>query len=91
LAQRRQPDGAVQAEEWVHVAGTYDSETGEIVFYVNGEQVAHSVQRPGRIHPGGDTIAIGLRDGVAYLSGAVADIRIYDRALSEKVITVLAR
>ncbi|TVS17603.1 MAG: hypothetical protein EA424_12275 [Planctomycetaceae bacterium] len=77
----RTPSGAVEADRWVHVAGTYDGETGEIAFFLNGEQVAHNIQRPGRIHPGGDTIAIGLRDGVAYLSGAVADIRIYDRAL----------
>lgn len=82
----RTPNGAVQAHQWVHVAGTYDGETGEIAFFLNGERVAHNTQRPGRIRPGGDTIAIGVRDGMSYLSGAVADIRIYNRSLGQDAL-----
>ena len=84
------PRGRIQPGRWVHLAGTYDGEIGETAFYLDGEQVARNSQRPGRIRSGGRSIVIGLRDGVAYLHGAVADVRIYDRALDAGVIARLA-
>ncbi len=84
------PQGQIPAEQWVHVAGTYDSETGETVFYLNGEPTTRSNHRPGRIQPSGEELVVGLRDGVAHLHGAVADVRVYDRVLGEAVIARLA-
>ena len=84
------PAGRIEAGQWIHVAGTYDNETGESVLYLNSEPVARRTQRPGRIRAGGESIVIGLRDGVAYLGGAVDDVRVYSRSLGAKVIAGLA-
>ncbi|MBT7166738.1 MAG: hypothetical protein HN904_28400, partial [Victivallales bacterium] len=63
----------------------------ESVMYINGKQVAKNTSRPGRIRPVSCSIALGVRDGLAYLSGALDEIRIYDRALGPKAIAPLAK
>ena len=82
---------SIQADQWVHIAGTYDGEVGESVMYINGKQVAKNTSRPGRIRPVSCSIAVGVRDGLAYLSGALDEIRIYNRALGPKAIAPLAK
>jgi len=81
----------IQANEWVHVAASYDGEVGESVIYLNGKQVGKSATRPGRIRAVSGSIAMGVRDGLAYLSGALDEVRIYDRALGPKAIAPLAK
>jgi len=76
----------IQPGEWVHVAGTFDSEVAELVLYLNGKQVERVTAPPCRIGPSGGQLAIGVRDGGAFLNGAVDDVRLYDRALAPAVI-----
>lgn len=75
---------------WMHVAGTFDGETGESIMYLNGEEVGRSGGMPCRIGSAGSQIAIGVRDGGAYLNGAVDDVRMYNRTLGPDVIAALA-
>lgn len=80
----------IQPGQWTHVAGTFDAETGETVFYLNGREAARSSGRPDRIPPVSAAIAVGVRDGSAFLNGELDDIRIYDRALGPAAIAPLA-
>lgn len=72
----------IQPGQWVEVVGTFDGEAGELAIYLNGKEVRKTTGQPGRIPPVSAAIAVGVRDGGAYLTGAVDDIRIYDRALT---------
>jgi outer membrane protein assembly factor BamB len=75
---------------WHHVAGTYDAETGECEIYVDGKRVGSAAGQPGRIPPVSGAIAIGVRDGSSFLTGALDDVRIYQRALGPQAIAPLA-
>ena len=81
----------IQPGAWLHVAGSYDGEAGELAVYLNGKRVGKSDGIPGRIGRVSAIIAIGSRDGSAYLNGDIDDVRIYDRALGPTVITTLAK
>ena len=80
----------VKPGEWVHVAGTFDGEAGEARIYLNGTCVGKSSGTAGRIPDVSGAVYIGVRDGGAFLNGALDDVRIYDRALSAKVVEGLA-
>ena len=80
----------VKAGEWIHVAGTFDGEVGELVLYLNGKEIARSNGRACAVGPSGSSIAIGVRDGGAFLNGALDDVRLYKRALGPKVIAAIA-
>jgi hypothetical protein len=80
----------IRPGEWTHVAGTFDSEMGEVVFYLNGKEAARSTGRPECIPAVSGSIAVGVRDGGAFLTGAIDDIRIYSRALGPAAIAPLA-
>jgi hypothetical protein len=74
---------------WYHVAGTYNKTTGEQKLYVNGQLVNT------RTHPLGNTIVpltfypdmrIGFSRSNGYFNGIIDDVRIYNRALSNKEV-----
>jgi outer membrane protein assembly factor BamB len=77
--------------QWVHIAGTYDAEAGETAIYLNGKRVGTSAGQPGRIPAVSAAIDVAVRDGGAYLTGALDEVRIYDRALGPKAIAPLAK
>ncbi|NOY80530.1 MAG: PQQ-binding-like beta-propeller repeat protein [Kiritimatiellaeota bacterium] len=82
----------VKAGVWTHVAGTFDGETGELVIYLDGKKVRAGHTPPGsRIPPLKSRLAIGVRDGTAYLGGLVDEVRIYDRVLAPDLIRNLSR
>jgi VanZ family protein len=76
---------------WYHVAGVYDADARTIDVYVNGQLDNGCVQGP--ITPSqqpslaGAAIGIGARHRGAAFPGAIDDVRIYSRALSEEEIT----
>lgn len=86
--------------EWVHLAGTYDGETGKMSLYVNGKLIgsqthageirldAESLNRPLVI--GGELNGSDIDDASNQFNGYVDDVRIYDRALSGEEIAILA-
>jgi outer membrane protein assembly factor BamB len=80
----------IKPGEWNHVAGVYDSETGGVTIYLNGKRVGSSSGVPGRLGNVSATIDIGVRDGGAYLAGAVDDVRVYNRALAPALIADMA-
>ena len=86
--------------EWVHLAGTYNGETGKMSLYVNGKLIGtkthvgeirvdpESLNRPLLI--GGELNGPNIDEASNQFNGYVADVRIYDRALSDDQIEALA-
>ena len=84
--------GALNANEWNHVATTYDSTTTTVEIYLDGElSVAGTAEVPST--PIQTTLLLGHRAGAAageHYEGLLDDLRIYDRVLSEAEVNALA-
>jgi hypothetical protein len=86
--------------EWVHLAGTYNGETGRMLLYVNGKLIGsethvgeirldpESLNRPLII--GGELNGSNINEIDSEFNGYIDDVRIYNRALSDKEIDALA-
>jgi Concanavalin A-like lectin/glucanases superfamily len=86
--------------EWVHLAGTYNGQTGEMSLYVNGKLIGtethvgeirldpESLNRPLVI--GAELNGSNIDDVDGEFNGYVDEVRIYDRALSDEEIKILA-
>jgi hypothetical protein len=86
--------------EWVHLAGTYNGDTGKTSLYVNGKLIGtelhvgeirldlESLNRPLVI--GGEINGSNIDEPSNQFDGYVDDVRIYDRALSDEEIETLA-
>ena len=83
---------ALNANEWNHVATTYDSTTTTVEIYLDGElSVAGTAEVPST--PIQTTLLLGHRAGAAageHYEGLLDDLRIYDRVLSEAEVNALA-
>ena len=89
-----------KANAWVHVAGTYDSDKGEMALYVDGEQIGlqpakgdirlddGSFDRPLAI--GAELNTASLDDASGEFDGYIDDVRLYGRALDAASIKALA-
>jgi hypothetical protein len=85
---------AVERDEWVHVAGTYDGNSSKA--YINGELVAENNDANSNVIPflSQDTndLAIGNRSEATNraFKGIIDDVRVYDRGLTAAEIGYLA-
>lgn len=75
-----------EPNQWYHVACTYDGES--IKVYVNKELV-FSETITGTLSPNNSFLQIGARQNGTFFSGALDEIKIYNRALSEIEVGVL--
>ena len=84
--------GALNANEWNHVAATYDSGSTNVEIYLDGElQITGTAEVPST--PTETTLVLGHRGGAAageHYGGLLDDVRIYDHVLSEIEISTLA-
>lgn len=69
----------LEPDEWHHITGTYDG--SDAVCYLNGEEMDRIAMAP--INESLDPILIGQDGWLNVFDGAVDEVRIYDRALSE--------
>ncbi len=79
---------AVPAETWTHVAAVYDGSRGHL--YVNGKRERSEAMK---LKPGENAspLSIGAApQGGNRFTGALDDVRLYDRALSEAEVASLA-
>jgi Concanavalin A-like lectin/glucanases superfamily len=86
--------------EWVHLAGTYNGETGKMSLYVDGELIGtqthggeirldpESLNRPLAI--GAELNGPSTDEPTGEFDGYIRDVRIYDRALSDEEVKILA-
>jgi len=74
---------------WSHVAVTFDSQTEEVIFYINGSLSKRYTGKSGTIaSTSGESLNIGLlRGSVSYMfNGLIDDVRIYNYARTQKQI-----
>jgi hypothetical protein len=87
-------NGALDRDEWIHVAGTYDGNS--VKTYINGELVAENNDANSNVIPflSQDTndLAIGNRSEATNraFNGIIDDVRVYDRGLTAAEIGYLA-
>ena len=83
--------GALKANEWVHVATTYDNATTTVEIYLNGELRGSGAANTPSV-PTETTLLFGHRGGAAageHYKGIMDDVRIYDHVLSEAEVKKL--
>ena len=80
----------VTDNQWHHVSGVLDG--SYLSLYVDGIRVGRDVQVGPIADPGGvSSVYIGMETpGASWFSGAIDDVRLYERALSENEIRNLA-
>ena len=84
--------GKVKPGTWCHVACTYDLASKQNAIYIDGSRDSESTGKADD-DPGKITIVFGHRAGASknqHFSGALDDVRIYDRVLSADDIRSLA-
>lgn len=76
----------LKAKEWVHFAGTYDSDSGDVKTYMDGKET-HSGQGNGKLSAEwGVTAGIGNHKNGRWYDGLLDEYYIFGRALSEDEI-----
>jgi hypothetical protein len=80
---------AVTADEWAHICYLVDVDAGFRRIYVNGVQAAEDAGKAGLVYLGtsGDTIIGSWGTSGQKFNGAIDEVQIWDRALSEAEIT----
>ena len=76
-------------DKWVHIAGTYDAESGDGKLYIDGE-IDNESDIGGDIVPNDDMLWLG-RGGTPYLDGSMDEVRISNIARSQKEIQQLMK
>ncbi len=76
------PGPVVEANKWVHFAGTYDSDSGEVKTYVDGEET-HTATGSGKLSNNwGVSAGIGHHKNGRWFNGLLDEYYIFGRALS---------
>jgi hypothetical protein len=84
------------ADQWYHIATTWDFDAGEAKFYINGEQVG-SVTGLGEFPPLNDNPTIGFNTDAGYMGasngadGIIDEFAIYSRVLTAEELQVVMR
>ena len=80
------PGPVLEAKKWVHFAGTYDSNGGDIKTYIDGKET-HSGKGNGKLSAEwGVTAGIGQHKNARWYEGLLDEYYIFGRALSEDEI-----
>ena len=80
------PGPIIKADEWVHFAGTYDSDSGDIKTYIDGEET-HSGTGNGKLSDDWSvTAGIGHHKNDRWYIGLLDEYYLFGRALSEAEI-----
>jgi hypothetical protein len=84
--------GSLAAGAWTNVGMTYDGSSGVLRVYVDGIQV-RSHQVPGGINPSDVNVQIGhqVHGEGRYFTGLIADVSIYNRALTKSEMSEFGR
>ena len=78
-------DATIQANVWQHVAVTYDANSKQVSFYINGSLAGTGIETQSPIAVSGP-LYIGSSDSTDYFVGVIDDVRIYAGALSQSEI-----
>ncbi len=77
------PGPVIEANKWVHFAGTYDSDSSDVKTYINGEET-HAVKGSGRKleEDWGISAGIGHHKNGRWYAGLLDEYYLFGRALS---------
>lgn len=80
------PGPVIDAGKWVHFAGTYDSDSGDVKTYIDGEET-HSAKGTGKLSAEwGTNAGIGHHKNDRWFAGLLDEYYLFGRALSEDEI-----
>ena len=82
--------GRLELEKWYHMAGTYDSQSGDVKLYVNGKPVAENAGHGGKITDNNlrFDVVIGSKDNFRLSwNGTIDEVRISDIARTSKELS----
>ena len=74
---------AIEPNKWVHFAGTYDSESGDVKTYFDGEETNTATGNGKMSDNWGVRAGIGHHNNDRWLSGLLDEFYMFSRALSE--------
>jgi hypothetical protein len=77
----------INSGEWYHLVGTWDGST--VTFYVNGVSVGTDTASDTKPDQNGGDYIGSLENSGKYFDGTIADVRIYDRAISPQEVQAL--
>jgi len=79
--------------EWVHVAASYDHNTGNNSLYINGHlRSSQNIGTGYEIATAFQKIVMGVKNGIRhYFKGKIAEMKVYDVALNEAQIQTSIR
>ncbi|MCB9333943.1 MAG: DNRLRE domain-containing protein, partial [Lewinellaceae bacterium] len=81
----------LNSSAWMHIAATFDQNTGLIKLYINGAQEGGDLPGPAAIATNNLALGIGAQpDGVSKFNGMLDDVRVYNKALTLGEIQALA-
>ncbi len=84
---------SISTGTWYHMAVSYDAQSNDVIFYLNGAVVGTADDSVVGGYAGGTgTLYFGADAGTgSYLDGQMDEVRIYDRALSSDEMAALSR
>jgi len=81
------PNNAIIPDTWNHVVTLWDGSYKRI--YINGVEITSVSDNDLGTYPNTEALRIGLGNNGEYFKGNIQDVRIYNRALSDKEIGIL--
>lgn len=94
--------GPVPLNQWLHAGLTFDGSVGELILYLDGEVANSDVFETGIIELGEDPVLVGARGagdegsaeiigGIRTFPGAIDEVKLFDRVLSDAEMKQLAQ
>jgi len=83
---------ALPAGKWVHVAASYDHNSGNNSLYINGHlRASQNIGTGYEIATASQRVRMGVKDDIGYFKGKIAEMKVYDVALNEAQIQTSIR
>ena len=80
------------AGKWVHVAASYDHNTGNNSLYINGHlRASQNIGTGYQIATATQKVRMGVKEGDSYFKGKIAEMKVYNFALNEAQIQTSIR
>ena len=81
------------AGKWVHVAASYDHNTGNSSLFINGHfSISHNISKGYKIETTSQDVWMGTRGHKGWhFKGKIAEMKVYDVALNEEQIQASIR
>ena len=80
------------AGKWVHVAASYDHNTGNNSLYINGHlRSSQNIGTGYQIATATQKVRMGVKEGNSYFKGKIAEMKVYNFALNEVQIQTSIR